>query len=916
MNKGKKYDAFISYKHDSYISGIAHTVLRKLEHYRPPKGSGIQKKKLYLCIDDQNFAAAGILNKQIQESLSNSEYLIYLACPETLGSTYCLDEIRYFKKLHDGRLDNVIVLLIKGEPKDVFPKELCYEGCWEPEGEPDSDRKTEIHWLDLRAKNFWEAREKLNESLLMLAAPLLHCEPDELIQRDRQWKKQKRLMWGMFGVTILTIALCVAYTFWLTWLMDYKRQAENAMANGDDNKALFYYAKTLSLNPVDEAARINAQILLQKEVWPMVVREDKDSIIFGNHVYPIDVSDQKEDFLWPVCTTTEGSYVLLWEEESNCYYYTGADETFVEELSGVGDFFYSGGQEIMDAWCFSAKEEPHYTFYWPEEKRMEKLEWEGNFQGEWNNVGVYALQPGRIVVGDFEALTFYQIENGICRELYRIGLDEIFHDDQSILEEYNISLMENYSFDIWPSPDGSRLVITANFWYNSWGGTICHSAAALLDTETYRLIASAESGECLISNVNFQADSQRLALIYNNENGVLENCGYVAVYDCSGSLVFQTECSNNVIPCGGYFCGEFFLLCDFSAVYFLDAETGERLCEPLRLHVNQAALTDDGQIALEHGSGVRYCRLIQYSESTTKENIEEEAILSAFQSEMEMKYQLADDLWLFTSDDRKEVILADENAMILDRFPIPKKGNENFVIALAYGISTQTAFALDEERDLYCIRIDMEQKKFADKEKVPVRGGVLGFAPAQNGVVYLDGYFPGHYYSTVSNLMYVTNDNFLFWHNPAVNFLGWIAEPDISDSYAGLISGESDYAVIVTQKEKQLDFRFFSMKTGDFLADMPLKATDDLFVCLARNDTIFIRSNGNWRSMWLGFRWANRDATQQLMDLSGYKLSGSRFKNNQILEDADAIMSPGSFGSWSKYLGWLDSVSFELEERQ
>lgn len=60
MRKNRKnYDAFISYKHSPHISKVAHAVLRRLEHYRPPKNSGAEKKKLYLCIDDENLAVSG-----------------------------------------------------------------------------------------------------------------------------------------------------------------------------------------------------------------------------------------------------------------------------------------------------------------------------------------------------------------------------------------------------------------------------------------------------------------------------------------------------------------------------------------------------------------------------------------------------------------------------------------------------------------------------------------------------------------------------------------------------------------------------------------------------------------------------------------------------------------------------------------
>lgn len=913
MNREKTYDAFISYKHDFYISKIAHTVLRRLEHYRPPKGSGAQKKRLYLCIDDQNFATAGNLNKQIREALENSEYLIYLACPETLESGYCLDEIRYFKKLHDGRLDNIIALLIKGEPKDVFPRELCYEGCWETDGAPDPDRKTEIHWLDLRAGTILGTLKRLKESLLMIAAPLLHCELDELIQRDKQWKKQKRRMWGMLGAAMLLITLCVGYTFWLTWLVDYKRQAENALANGNDNKALFYYAKALSLNPMDEQTRINAQLLLQKESWPMVVQEDKESVILGNRVYPVDAPADGGDALTPMFVTAKDSYIL-WTDEKGRYYFSDAERTFLEELPDVGSFFSTGWQRVSDAWCFRNYKEPHYTFYWPEEKRMERLEWKENFSGEWENVSICALQPGMIAISDWESLSFCQLENGVCRELYRVELNEIFGDDQSLLEEYNISLMENYTFDVWTSPDGSYLVMTANFWYNSGREAFCRSAAVLFDTKTHSVITSVESSECLISHVTFQNDSQRMALIYSNEDGFLENRSYVSVYDVSGSLVFQTECGGNIIPSDAYFCGEVFLLCDFSTVYFLDAKTGRQLCEPLLLHVNEAVLAEDGKIALECvGASVKYCRFIQYSAGGTEANTDNEDILNELQSEMEMKHQIAEDLWLLASDNREEVLLADGNNTVLDRFRIAEMGTGNFVIDLAYGVNTQTAFVLDENHTLYCPAIDRKLKRFAAKEKIPLHEGVLAFDIAKEGVVYLDGFFPGHNLSRTANLKYIVGDDFIFTHDSAVNYLGWLADPNINDSFLGLISGESDYVVIFTQKEGQINFRFISIKTGDILADMSHGQTDDLLVNLEKDNTVTIRSDGNWRKMWLGLCRADYGVTRQLMDLSGYRLSGSRFGNEQKLEYAEAVMSPDSFGGWSKYLEWTSSVLTEPE---
>lgn len=898
----RNYDAFISYKHDPYISRIAHAVLRKLEHYRPPKGSGAERKRLYLCIDDQNLATAGILNKQICEALDHSEYLIYLACPETLGSKYCLDEIRYFKKLHNGRLDNIIVLLIKGNPKDVLPQELCYEGCWESGEKPDPAREVELHWIDLQAQSSSEAIKKLNENILMIAAPLLHCRQDELIQRERQWKKQKRMIYGMFCVVTMAVSFCVIYTLWLTWMTDYRLQAEKALADGNDNMALFYYAKILSLNPIDEEARINAQILLQKNTWPMLVKEEEDSIILGNHVFPVDLSAGVDDSLLPVCTTTHGDLVL-WKDGKKRYYYGDTVGNVLEELPGSGSYRYSGGQTVSDSWLFVEEEEPHYIFCWPENKQIEKLNWDRNFSGKWYETGVCALQPGIIAVSNFEALTFYQLKDGICRELYRLELTEIFQNDPAILEKYGISLTDYYAYDIWPSPDGAHLILSANFWYHSSTEAFCHSEAALFDANTYQITAVIKSDECLISDIIFHNNDQKLAIIYNNQNGILENRGYAAIYNCSGDLVFQTECNSDRIPLGGYFCGKVFLLCVPSATYLLDAETGKQLSEPLLLNVNQAFLTDDGQLAIESAIKVRYCRLIRYSGGTIEEKAAENMI-GSFQNEMEMKYQPADNLWLFTSDDRTEICLADENGIIWDRFPIQNAEKENNVLALAYGKTTRMAFVLDNKRDLFCIPIDTEFKKFASGEKVSVHSGILDFSPAKDGVFYLDSYVQGQYYSAISNLMYITNDNFLFFNDPAVNYLGWIARPDIRGSFVDLISGESDYAVIISQKDEQTNFRFFSAKTGASLADITLGSIEDIFVSLSEENDFCVYSDGKWHDIWLGIRPAYGSIAQQLMDLSGYTLYGSRFKKNQTLEHAEAIMSPDGFGSWAKDLEW------------
>lgn len=902
MYEKRKFDAFVSYNHAFFISRIAHYIVYKLEHYHAPRISGLSKKKLHLCIDDQTFAAGGVLTEQIHEALSNSEYLIYLACEETAKSDYCLDEIRTFKKLHNGKLNNIIVLLISGTPETVFPPELLYEGCDIIGETPNPDQVKELHWLDLRGNsqfqifNYKTILKKINNELAMIAAPLLNCDLETLKQREQQFIKKKNNIKRVIISIIAVLAFCISYTFWLNKSTNYLMQAQTAQDNGNDSLALFYYGKTLSINPASKKARINAQLLLQNNIWPVFMKEDRGARIIDDHIYLQDSSIGKEampTLAESFTHTTTSSNYILWAAENDLYYVTDKDGNLLETFSDIGQCIYFS-DIVTDVWCFSSSQEKYVTLYWPEVGQMERLKWDDPIFDEWTAYTTAALKPGICAVINDDSLIIYQLENGVCTRLHSINLTELFHPSEFLSDKIGDKVnAASYDLFLWTSPDQSLFAITAEYWSNSGGISDCWCSVALFDSDTFDLITTIENQDCLIYDIVFQKDSQKLALIYNNEGAVLDNRGYAAIYDRSGNQIFSTDGTCEIAPTKGYFCGNTFLLCNVGTVYFLDAETGNQLCEPLKLNILNATLVNDEQIALQALDGVRYYQLIQYSSASSLENPNEYNEIS-LQLENQMTYEIDNGLQIVLSETLDEVLLTDETGSILDRYTI-EQDEESIVLSSEYGKSSQIVFLLDSNRDLHCIPIDYNLQRFASKEDISVKSGILDFSTAKDGVVYLDSYFPGYYFSAVSSLKYDVKDSFLFSYDTAINYVKWSTEPNITGSFAKLFSNESRYAIIATIKEKQIYLHFFNMKNGDLLADTSVSFTEDLIITISDDDILYIRANGEWNSWWLGdCFYTDRSSVKQLINLSDYSSSNTE----------ETVIYPDGWGNWSDSLIW------------
>lgn len=210
--KSYKYDAFISYRHCEPDKAIAAKLHTMLETYKPPKviskKTGINKINRVFR-DREELPTSSNLSNDIQDALENSKCLIIICSTNTPKSQWVTKEIKTFMELHGT--DNIMPLLIEGEPHDAFPAPLLNakrlikrEDGSEIEEELEfmaADIRPEIMKRNIKIKyGFDTSKDKayLSESLkelkvekLRILSTMLNCEFNDLKQRQLERRVKK-----------------------------------------------------------------------------------------------------------------------------------------------------------------------------------------------------------------------------------------------------------------------------------------------------------------------------------------------------------------------------------------------------------------------------------------------------------------------------------------------------------------------------------------------------------------------------------------------------------------------------------------------------------------------------------------------------------------------------------------------------
>ncbi|MBE6127899.1 MAG: toll/interleukin-1 receptor domain-containing protein [Erysipelotrichaceae bacterium] len=206
------YNAFISYRHTERDIAVASEVQRQLEHFRIPeaiqKSSGIKKIER-IFRDKDELPLSSNLSNDIETALTQSDYLIVICSPHIAESRWVQREIELFLETHDQ--DHVLTVISEGEPENVLPERLTYRiETYTDENGIEQEERIPLEPLSCDYRMPFNKAKKLE--LPRLAAVILGCSYDELVQRARQYR-QKRLL----AISAFAGVLSFAAIAWLVW---------------------------------------------------------------------------------------------------------------------------------------------------------------------------------------------------------------------------------------------------------------------------------------------------------------------------------------------------------------------------------------------------------------------------------------------------------------------------------------------------------------------------------------------------------------------------------------------------------------------------------------------------------------------------------------------------------------------------
>ena len=199
MEQSKEYYAFISYKRED--EKWAKWLQDKLEHYRFPtnlNGRTDLPKHIRPTFRDVTDLKPGLLAKEINYALQNSEWLIVVCSPRSAKSPWVCKEAQTFIDL--GRADHIIPFVIEGNPFSNDNVTECY-----PEALLNLTGSKE-----LLAANINEMGR--DAAAIKVVACMFGLRFDTLWQRYEREKKKKRNVL-LFLVFILLCATCAIFSY-------------------------------------------------------------------------------------------------------------------------------------------------------------------------------------------------------------------------------------------------------------------------------------------------------------------------------------------------------------------------------------------------------------------------------------------------------------------------------------------------------------------------------------------------------------------------------------------------------------------------------------------------------------------------------------------------------------------------------
>lgn len=238
-----KYDVFISYRHLDPDEEIANALHKFLETFKIPKELSAETAWKGRSFIDRQELTARDLSDSIIEAIRHSKYFISVCSKRTRFSPWCIKEIELFRQLHGD--DRIFVLLVEGEPEEVFPDEIrdlkkAPKTMNEGEAESREILAADVRPRRIRTKEFKgyehlnaaETKDLKREAVNLLKTSeiyrimggILGMDYGDLRQRSRE--RRLKLMLGIAG--IVSVAFAVFTSFMLMMYLRAKHSEKIA----------------------------------------------------------------------------------------------------------------------------------------------------------------------------------------------------------------------------------------------------------------------------------------------------------------------------------------------------------------------------------------------------------------------------------------------------------------------------------------------------------------------------------------------------------------------------------------------------------------------------------------------------------------------------------------------------------------
>mgnify|MGYP002515730185 CR=1 FL=1 len=573
------YDAFISYRHLPGDAKLAARLQTLLESYRLP-GSG---KRLRVFRDDTELSASSDLGGGIRDALLRSRYLIAICSEKTRESRWCMEEIRQFKEARQGSVEDILIVLTSGEPEESIPEPLRTEGERGP---------LEPLYVDVRGQTLRQSLRTLKSEYYKLAAALLGCGLDDLLQRNHRRRRRQAAAVTAGALTLLSGVLVVVSVFaYRTWVSEQRYRtmlADNFTQDGlrqagagNPQEALADYVRALTLEPEQPAARTGAALLLQERLWP-VWKEEVPGRLRNGRLLPLPLAEAGDP-------------------DTGYYFYSTLDQGFV--VNEAGERVAELGPERRDLlgsasgwWTFLG--EDTLNFYQPETGQERSLPRPTACSAgcDLENAELIgcvpqalALPGGRVIAAYLGMVYLYTFdEQGRAVETVRADLADAFQVEAA----YKGLSGTN---EIYLSPDASLALVTSG------------ARTALYDTTVLGLKSVTEKYRYGLTGADISPGGGYFVLSYGNPYRIdlMNPGGLFEVYGKDGTCLFSSPASGKEALLGTAFCPDnedCLLVWSAGAVHVWNWREGREIAAPIRRDdVSAACFGEDGTVLVECG---------------------------------------------------------------------------------------------------------------------------------------------------------------------------------------------------------------------------------------------------------------------------------------------------------------------------